>query len=103
MRPRGGARRGEPVARAFYSVAQLASIGNVSRQSLWRLLKACDVRFLYVGRTALVPLSEIQGKIPPLWETLVATEALRQAALARPCDEGGARPSRPSRTRSPQG
>lgn len=96
MRTRGGIRQGAPVAKAVYSIAELASIGNVTRQSLGRLLRACGIEFVHAGRTALVPLSEIRKRIPPLWESLVATGRVQR--MAEGTDEAGrGRPSRPSR------
>jgi hypothetical protein len=101
MRARGGIPRQVPVARAVYSIAELASIGNVSRQSLGRLLDACGIEFVYAGRTALVPLSEIRRKIPPLWESILAAEKVLQMTQRRAGDKRSAGPSRPSRPRSP--
>jgi excisionase family DNA binding protein len=81
-----------PVAldvRAFYTVAELARVGGVSTYRLLRLLRRNDVHFLRVGRAYLVSLSEIQRKIPPLWEGLKRAEELRgTAGASKPRGEG---------------
>jgi hypothetical protein len=100
MRARNGISRQLPVVRAVYSIAELASIGNVSRQSLGRLLEACGIEFVYAGRTALVPLSEIERKIPPLWESILASERVLRMTKRCEHDARDAGPSRPSRRRS---
>jgi len=56
--------------RAFYSVPALARIGNVSANRLRRLLRANGVTFISAGRALFVPLTEIQRRIPPLWDCL---------------------------------
>ena len=61
--------------RALYSVAALARAANVSAPMLRRLLRANGVQFVRSGRALLVPLNEIQARIPPLWEALLVMEA----------------------------
>ena len=56
--------------RAFYSVPALARIGNASANRLRRLLRANGVTFISAGSALFVPLTEIQRKIPPLWDCL---------------------------------
>ena len=94
--------------RALYSVPALAQIANVSRDMLRRVLRTSGVTFLRAGRVLLVPLSEIQSKVPPLWKTLEAAELLRRG----PCPKCGFVPQvrsgpngsvRASRARAPQG
>ena len=64
--------------RAFYTVAELARVGGVSTYRLLRILRRNDVRFLRMGRAYLVSMADVYRKIPPLWEGLVAAEALRR-------------------------
>jgi hypothetical protein len=66
--------------RGFYSVAELARAGNVPAYRLLRILRRNGVAFLCVGRALYVPLTEIRQRIPPLWESLCAAEALRRDA-----------------------
>ena len=89
--------------RSHYTVAELSRFANVTRQSLGRLLRACNVRLIGRGRAVFVPLCEISEKIPPLWKSIVQAEKVRQRARPRSGDAAASRPSRPARTRSPQG
>jgi hypothetical protein len=70
-------REGPLEVQAVYSVAALARVANVTPHLLRRVLRANDVVFVRAGRSVLVPLSEIESKIPPLWESIKAAEALR--------------------------
>jgi hypothetical protein len=60
-----------------YSIGALARAGNVTRDAMQRLLAAHGVEFVRVGRSLLVPLCEIEEKVPPIWRSLVAAEAAR--------------------------
>ena len=62
---------------ALYSVNQLAGAGGVPHRRLQRLLKLEEVRVLRVGRFLLVALTELEEKVPLLWESIRAAEALR--------------------------
>lgn len=50
---------------------------NVTPHPLRRLLHANGVALVRAGRAVLVPLSEIETKIPPLWASIQAAEILR--------------------------
>jgi hypothetical protein len=71
---------------AVYSVATLARLGNVTRHRLRRLLESNGVILIRGGRAVFVSLSEIQRKIPPLWESLCLVARLRSTGrpLGRP-------------------
>ena len=99
MRPSGGRGAAPLELRAFYSVAMLARIANISRQMLHRLLRRSRVSLVRDGRSVSVPLSEIRWKIPALWNSIYEMEALRNHIEKR----RGGRPSRPSRPRNSQG
>jgi hypothetical protein len=62
--------------RAVYSIGELARAANVERRRLVRILEQADVCFVTTGRVRLVPLSEIERKVPPLWEGIKAAYAL---------------------------
>jgi len=62
----------------LYSVARLARFANVTRHVLRRVLRSNGVVLLNGGRSLFVPLSEIQRKIPPLWESLCLAEEVRR-------------------------
>jgi hypothetical protein len=62
---------------ALYSVETLARVAGVTHQLLRRLLASNGVTLVSVGRTGMVPLSEIEVRIPPLWRSIVAAERLR--------------------------
>jgi len=64
--------------RAYYTIAELARAAGVTTFSLLRLLRRNDVVFLRAGRALYVPLGEIRTRIPPLWDALVAKEAMRR-------------------------
>jgi hypothetical protein len=78
MRRRTDTQREGLELRALYSVAALARIANVSRFMLTRLLRANSVQFIVAGRARYVPLVEIRDKIPPLFESLRASEQVRR-------------------------
>ena len=61
---------------AVYSLAQLASAARIERRRLRRILEEAGVSFLRSGRYWLVSVSELE-KVPPLWEGIKATYALR--------------------------
>jgi hypothetical protein len=63
---------------ALYSVNQLARAAGVPHRRLQRLLKLEEVRVLHAGRFLLVALTEIEDKLPLLWESIKAAEALRE-------------------------
>lgn len=67
--------------RIFYSVAELARAGNVPPYRLLRLLRRNGITFLRAGRAFYVTLDEIRRKIPTLWRSLRAAEALRLGAV----------------------
>ena len=69
MRP---VRRGkEPLGlKPLYTAAELARSLGISRDRLVRLLQMHDVRIYRVGRGLLVPVSEIQQHLAPLWASL---------------------------------
>jgi len=77
MRPRSDNQRASLEVQALYSIAALARIGNVSAPLLLRVLRANGVTFVRARRALFVPLTEIQRKIPPLWESLCAAAELR--------------------------
>jgi hypothetical protein len=60
--------------RALYSITLLARLANVTRQLLRRLHQSSGVQLVHIGRTALVPMSEIEKRIPLLWESLCSVE-----------------------------
>ena len=70
--------RPEPLSvQALYTLAQLVRFTrNTSIHALRRVLRANGVVFVRAGRTIYVPLSEIEKKIPALWESLKAVAVL---------------------------
>lgn len=63
---------------ALYSVAVLARLGNVAPYLLRRVLRANGVTFVRSRRALFVPLTEIQRKIPPLWESICVASQMRR-------------------------
>ena len=74
-------REGALEVQALYSIAAIARVANVTPSLLRRVLRANGVELVRAGRAVLVPLSEIETKIPPLWESLKAAEMLRAGGV----------------------
>ena len=84
MRSRADTKRTRALeVQALYSIPALARVANVTQQTLRRVLAKNGVEIIGSGRARYVPLSEIQQRIPALWESIKTAEALRQAAKAR--------------------
>jgi hypothetical protein len=60
-------------------VSHLARVMGVTHRQLQRLLKKEEVQVFRVGRSLLVPLTELEEKVPPIWESVKAAEMLRRA------------------------
>ncbi len=56
--------------RALYTVGALARRMGIGRRRLTRLLALRHVAVYRVGRTLLVPLTEIEAKMPAVWESV---------------------------------
>jgi hypothetical protein len=95
MHRRTDSRRNKLELQGLYSVAALARMGNVTVQLMLRVLRSNGVAFVQAGRSVLVPLTEVQRKIPPLWESLMLVERARVEA-----GEEGRREGRSSATSS---
>jgi hypothetical protein len=63
--------------RAVYTVAELARVAGVSLHVMRQLLEDGGVTLLRAGRHDMVPLCDIESRIPPLWQSIVAAERLR--------------------------
>jgi hypothetical protein len=66
--------------RALYSIAELARAAGVTTYMLRRALRAAGVDLLRSGRALYVPLSEIESKIPSLWQSIRRAEQVRRSA-----------------------
>jgi hypothetical protein len=64
---------------ALYPVSELARSIGVSHRRLQKLLKLEEVRVYRVGRFLFVPLTELEEKVPPIWESIKAGESMRRA------------------------
>jgi hypothetical protein len=62
--------------RAAYTLGELARASCIERRRLARILERAGVSFLMSGRVRLVSLSELERKVPPLWEGIKAAYAL---------------------------
>ena len=62
--------------RAAYSIGELARAARVDRRRLARVLEEAEVTFLMSGRVRLVSLSELESKVPTLWEGIKAAYAI---------------------------
>ncbi len=63
---------------ALYTLTELARASSLSRGRLLRLFVRVGVRTMRVGKLILVPLSELEENAWPFWESIQATEVLRQ-------------------------
>ena len=70
MKRRTDAQAGQLGLQALYGITALAQVARVTRQMLLRLLRKNEVELVRSGRAVFVPLSEIERKIPPLWQSL---------------------------------
>jgi hypothetical protein len=77
MRARQDGQSAQLEVRALYSIAELARFAHVTTYRLRRVLRANGIVLVRSGRALLVPLSEIEAKIPPLWKSLLDAERLR--------------------------
>jgi hypothetical protein len=79
-----GARRRAPdrelPLKAAYTVGTLARAGSMDRRVLWKILEENDVRFVRCGRCWFVSVTELERKIPPLWEGIKAVAEMKQFA-----------------------
>ena len=64
---------------ALYPAGRLARALGISHRRFQRLLRVQGVHVLRCGRLMYVPLSELEDKIRPLWESIKAAEMLRRA------------------------
>ena len=63
--------------RAFYSLASLTRATALDRRTLRTVLERAGVQQVRTGRSVWVPLSELELKVPALWESIKAAEMLR--------------------------
>ena len=68
--------------RAVYTIAELARTAGISRHVMRQLLEGAEVTIMSAGRHELVPLCDIESRIPPLWQSLVTAKRLRADARA---------------------
>ena len=62
---------------ALYYVSQLARATGVTHRRIQRLLSTEGVRVYQLGRDVIVPLTELEEKVPHLWESVRAVQSLR--------------------------
>ncbi len=65
--------------RALYKIPELAHFFGVHRHCMRRMLDNCGVQFFRSGRTIYVPLAQIEKRVQPIWQSIVAAEMLRHA------------------------
>ncbi len=62
--------------RAAYTVRELSYASGIERRRLQRAFEDAQVRFIPCGKLRLVSLSEIERKMPELWEGIQAAFAI---------------------------
>jgi hypothetical protein len=62
----------QPKLRAYYGIGALAELAGMTRPVMLRLLRRSKVRFFRVGRVSLVPLTELEDRVPTRWRYLHA-------------------------------
>jgi hypothetical protein len=63
--------------RVLYTLAELAAASSLSRARLVRLFDQVGIRTVRSGSLILVPLSELEEKAWPFWESIQTAEMLR--------------------------
>lgn len=64
--------------RALYPLGQLARAVGLSDRRLQHLLEKAGVEVLRSGWAKYVPLSELEQKVRPLWESIKSAEMMRR-------------------------
>lgn len=64
--------------KAMYTVGQLARAASMKRGALLHVFEENEVRFVRSGRWWFVSVSELERKVPPLWEGIKLVAELRQ-------------------------
>ncbi len=64
--------------KALYTVGQLARAASMDPRAFKLILEENEVRFVRSGRWWFVSISELERKLPPLWEGIKAAQELRQ-------------------------
>ena len=64
--------------RAVYPLRVLARAASMDRRTLRRLLDRASVRCIESHSSVWIPLSELELKVPALWESVKAAEMLRR-------------------------
>ncbi len=64
--------------RALYPLGQLARAVGLSDRRLQHLLEKAGVEVLRSGWAKYVPLSELERKVRPLWESIKSAEMMRR-------------------------
>jgi hypothetical protein len=64
--------------RAAYPLRALANAASMDRRTLRRILDHGGVRCFKTETSVWVPLSELELKVPALWESIKAAEMLRR-------------------------
>jgi hypothetical protein len=64
--------------RAAYPLGALAKIASMDPRTLRRVLDRASVRCFESRSSVWVPLSELEMKVPVLWESIKAAETLRR-------------------------
>jgi hypothetical protein len=64
--------------RAAYPLCALAKAASMDRRTLRSILDRAGVRSFRTETSVWVPLSELELKVPALWESIKAAEMLRR-------------------------
>ena len=64
--------------RAVYPLGALAKAASMDRRTLRRVLDRSGVRCFETDTSVWIPLSELELKVPALWESIKAAEMLRR-------------------------
>ena len=63
--------------KALYTISELASASGLCRKRLLRLFDRIGLQTMRSGSLVLVPLSELEEKAWPFWESIQTAEAMR--------------------------
>jgi hypothetical protein len=70
----------QPKLRAHYGIGVLAELASMTRHVMLRLLRRSKVRFVRLGRVSLIPLTELEDRVPTLWRYLHAVSERQRVA-----------------------
>lgn len=67
----------------IYNLRELSDILGMHHTRVKRLLVAAGIAFQYSGRACLIPIAEIEDKLPRVWDSIMISDQFRMGRAAR--------------------